>query len=421
MKPNGPLRIIHQKPIISINHYDLCAIQHIVKVAPKEAQWFHRVTKVENPENTRLQIFNFYEMYIPEQYCSGAEVESDPQMMVTFYKELKEKHGNEKTNDIFKNMSVWCHSHHTMGVNPSGQDRKQFEEQCEQALSQDITTPQAMMIFNKKNEYYCRIYDPETGFEFENVDIIVNGYDFNWINEEAKTKFKKPVNKVVTSSTKSYRRGGVIDWQGEMWSRTPSGKAKIPEARSHSLGGVNDWHQQKKKQQERKQQNTEKETELQAASQVELELGITLDTSLISCYPDIEAELNSIDETNNTNIIQSATKEIITAANNLLGEDLVVLNTLINGSEDDIWELENSIPDGVIASGSDVLQAEVELFELISDGVVSLETIIGALQISLDLKETRTAEEVEVVLDKWLLYYQSDLDSGLDFEIPANF
>jgi hypothetical protein len=229
MKTIGQLQIIDRKPILLISHYDLCAIQHIVDIAPQEAQWFHRVERLE-VEDSRYLYYKISEMYIPDQYVSAAEVESEADMMVQFYKDLVEEHGSEKTNEIMKNLTAWAHSHHNMGVNPSGQDSRQFEEQVKNATEVGVTEPQIMLIFNKKDQFYSRVYDPSLGFTFENVDLIVTTYDFDNITEEAKKKFKKRPAPPAKKYTKPGGSGkqGVIEWSSPWepsgWNRTDSKK-----------------------------------------------------------------------------------------------------------------------------------------------------------------------------------------------------
>lgn len=226
MKAVGQLRILNQQPYILITHHDLCAIQHIVDIAPKEAQWFHRLEKLE--EDGQGIGYRLYEMFIPEQWCSGTEVSSDPEMFLKMYKELVKNHGQETTNDILKTMTVWCHSHHTMGVNPSSQDIKQFKEQCDKALEDKINLPQVMMIFNKKNQYYCRIWDPDSGLMLENVELIVGNYDFDWIDKEAKAKFKQ--KKIIQKGTVTHGwhggQQGLIDFNNFELNPPSNKKAK---------------------------------------------------------------------------------------------------------------------------------------------------------------------------------------------------
>lgn len=212
MQPNGNFKLLNLNPYISIDHKDLEAIKHIVDIAPQEAQWFCRLDRTNATPGT-LE-YRVYEMYIPEQICSAAQVESDPMMMVRMFQELQSEHGNEGASEIMKNMTVWCHSHVNMGVSPSGQDVRQFAEQCKNAADAKQTNPQMMMIFNKKNMYYCKLYDPEIGLVFENIPMKITGYDFSSITSQAKEKFKKPVRKAFPSvrSRSHYGKNKNFSW-----------------------------------------------------------------------------------------------------------------------------------------------------------------------------------------------------------------
>lgn len=203
MKNNGNFKVLNAQPQLLISHEDLKAIEHIVDIAPQEAQWFNRVEKITEGNHIYYRV---YEMYIPEQYCSAAQVESDPMMMVSFFKELQKEYGTEKTNEIMSNLTSWSHSHHNMGVSPSSQDVKQFNEQCKNAKDANVTNPQIMMIFNKKNSFYSKVFDPELGLVFEHVPFVIQDYDFDWITKQAKEKFKKPKFKVSKSKSKPLKK-----------------------------------------------------------------------------------------------------------------------------------------------------------------------------------------------------------------------
>jgi len=165
-------------------------IQHIVNITPKEAQWFHLVDKDKDGD------LIISEMFIPEQTCSSVEVDTDSKMMINFWNELKEKYGVQEASEKFSKMFVWCHSHHNMSVNPSGQDVSQFNQMIETNKSQNNKTPVIMLIFNKREEYYCRAWDPETNFIYEGLDIEYLTASCSWIDEQAKFKFKEPVAKI---------------------------------------------------------------------------------------------------------------------------------------------------------------------------------------------------------------------------------
>lgn len=196
MKPNTQF-CLGSMPRLFISHEDLERIKYVVDLAPKEAQWFCRVEKAKAGSTTYYRV---YEMYIPEQICSSAEVESEPMMMVKFFKELREEHGVEKTNEIMKNMTAWCHSHHNMGVSPSGQDIKQFNENIENAKLAKQTSPQMMFIFNKKDQYHLKVWDPETDIVYQNLELELLPYDFSEIKDQTKSKFKAKVYKKSESS-----------------------------------------------------------------------------------------------------------------------------------------------------------------------------------------------------------------------------
>lgn len=202
MKPTGKFTISTgtKEPCLAVSHYDLECLKKIVDVAPKEAQWFFRVEKVD--DNGR-PTYRLYEMIIPEQFVSTAEVESDDEMMMNLYKAVRasldeeDQAVPEQTNAKLKTLNCWCHSHHNMGVTPSPQDNKQFEKQCRLAAQQKIYDPQIMLIHNKKGEYYCRVWDARLALVFENLKFEVETTeDLNWIAEAAKEKFKERVSTI---------------------------------------------------------------------------------------------------------------------------------------------------------------------------------------------------------------------------------
>jgi hypothetical protein len=123
-------------------------------------------------------------------------------MMIEFYKELVDEYKDQDiVNEKLSSMTCWCHSHHNMAPNPSNQDDLQFNSFLNNSFKQNLHKWQIMLIFNKKDQFYSRVYDPTTGLIFEGVDIQVsNSYDFGYIDEAAKTKFLKP--KVVSFKKK---------------------------------------------------------------------------------------------------------------------------------------------------------------------------------------------------------------------------
>jgi hypothetical protein len=219
MKSSSGFQLLNKKePRIYLEYDLLQQIKYIVKIAPKEAQWFHRLTIDTDGD------FCLNEMHIPEQICSSVEVDTDGMMMMRFFKELSASIGMEETNKVFSELNCWCHSHHNMGTSPSGQDVKQFNELVKQSIDQKTNNPVLMLIFNKKDEYYCRAYDPSTGNIYEGLEITVYSKEYEWIDKQAKLKFKEPPPRPVastftTATTKSttVRPLGTGVYSGAYW------------------------------------------------------------------------------------------------------------------------------------------------------------------------------------------------------------
>ena len=188
MKNSGSFGVLNCTPIILVSHKDLQMIRHVVALAPDEAQWFHRVEKIQKDNTVYYRI---YDIFLPKQWCSLAQVESSGVMMQKMYEELQEKRGVSEAAKICSNMNAWCHSHGNIATFPSGQDHTQFREQCKNASDAGGTQPQIMLIFNKKDSVYSKIVDFELGLVFEHVPIEVddNQYDFSELTAECKEKF----------------------------------------------------------------------------------------------------------------------------------------------------------------------------------------------------------------------------------------
>lgn len=187
--------ILNNIPIISISHKGLEAIKEIVRIAPQEAQWFHTVEPIiykQSPNEIHLHLSE--KIYIPSQNTSAVQVDTTASMMMDFYRELKKDYEDQEVvNSKLSAMTCWCHSHHNMSPHPSSQDDLQFNSFIGLAEDQSIKAWQIMLIFNKKDQFYSRVYDPETQTVHQGVPIhVVNDYDFSYIHEAAKAKFIKP-------------------------------------------------------------------------------------------------------------------------------------------------------------------------------------------------------------------------------------
>ena len=81
--------------------------------------------------------------------------------------------------------------------------------------------------FNKKDQYYSRIWDPKTNLTYEGLDIIYTQYDMSWIDKEAKLKFKEPQLKTYVSSSGSTGIGQLVRTTGRNYGlKVPDAKTK---------------------------------------------------------------------------------------------------------------------------------------------------------------------------------------------------
>ena len=207
MKNTASFKLLNRDFYISISNKCHESFKKIVGLAPQEAQWFNTVTEIygKNGELVCLELGD--NLYVPEQICSPAEVNTSPTMMMDFYKELLKEHSPEETNQIISSMTCWSHSHVNMGVSPSGQDVLQFSQFVNQSQDQNCNKFQIMLIHNKKGDYYSRVFDPYTGLIYEGVPVHIDSeFDLSYISEFAKNKFKTkklPVLKAKSSLTSS--------------------------------------------------------------------------------------------------------------------------------------------------------------------------------------------------------------------------
>ena len=188
-------KVLNNLPYINITYKGLLAIKEIVKIAPQEAQWFHTVepfTYKQSPHEIQLLLSD--KIYIPSQNTSAVQVDTTSAMMMDFYKDLQKDYQDQNVvNQKLTAMTCWCHSHHNMSPNPSHQDDLQFNSFISLAKDQEQKSWQIMLIFNKKDQFYSRVYDPHTATIHEGVPInVINDYNFNYIHQAAKDKFKKP-------------------------------------------------------------------------------------------------------------------------------------------------------------------------------------------------------------------------------------
>ena len=191
MKVHGKLEVTSPiNPVVLFDYETLLRVQYLVKQQAEECQWFHRVDRIE--ENGTVAYY-LHDLFIPNQIVGKTDVESDPASIQEMWQQIKKERGFKTTRELtplIQNTSCWCHSHHNMTVNPSATDKQQWLEQKKLATSNG-DQPQIMLILNKKNECYSKVYDPKYNLEFERVPVHTqNPISFADIDEIIKTRFR---------------------------------------------------------------------------------------------------------------------------------------------------------------------------------------------------------------------------------------
>lgn len=168
----------------------LSKIQKIVSLAPQEAQWFHFV---DRRETEKCVIYEIRELLIPVQECSASEVESVEKHMNALAEEIEKTYGEDKFVELYNTMTAWCHSHVEMAPTPSTTDQKTFES-FKDGFAQNPAAqeqPIIMMIFNKRGEYYNKVWDPVTNLLHENVYLYIEPrYDHEDLEKLVKERMK---------------------------------------------------------------------------------------------------------------------------------------------------------------------------------------------------------------------------------------
>ena len=154
---------------------------HLVKIHDKEVAW-HGVVE-RKPKNQYL----VQDILIYPQTVTGVTVDADteayPQWLI-------------ENRDLINKMRLQGHSHVNMGVTPSSTDEQYYAE-----LSAQVSDFYIFIILNKSGTSYTRIYDFESGIEYESVPIKI----LSKVRLEVEKEVKKYVkNKTYPSTVGTY-------------------------------------------------------------------------------------------------------------------------------------------------------------------------------------------------------------------------
>jgi proteasome lid subunit RPN8/RPN11 len=385
------------KPLLLIDRETLERAKYLVEKAPKECQWWFRVRRLAGKGIVAYELFD---LLVPEQWCSGAEVESDPQMMIKLWKDLREERGLSmpELGAIMQDATCWCHSHVNMAPRPSGQDNKQWAEQKKLAREGGSDHPQLMMIFNKNHEFFSRVWDPELGLEFANVPLNVQDkFDTKEIEDIVKDKLKtKPAKKSwCAPKGKHNGAGSERNWQQPwFWDRFPEPEKK----EANQTGrGVSRPSQSNKA--------VESSSNIQSYT--------SMDESDFEGLCRSAALLDSCDTADEALGIAMA---VVNRIDGLIDDnDHWVLNTLMFGTVEEITELPKLVFANEERGDQQLTDDTVTLITNLSELPIATPTMLPeAIETTIDITCVGVLDAIQEYTDKWIEWYGEELAEADD-------
>ena len=164
-------------------------VKALVSKFDKEVAW-HGIAKRAKHSEEEKNTYIISDILVYPQVVTGATVNTDQEKYQMWLM--------EQEDDVFNNIRFQGHSHVNMGVSPSSVDTAWYDEILAQ-LSDDMFY--IFMIFNKKNEMWCKVYDMQSNICFEPSDVSVSVLDDGIGLDEFIDGAKKMVqDKVVVQS-----------------------------------------------------------------------------------------------------------------------------------------------------------------------------------------------------------------------------
>ena len=132
--------------------------------------------------------FRITDILVYPQTVTGVTVNTDQSEYVKWLYGLPD--------EIFTNLMFQGHSHVNMGTSPSGTDLNDMYELIENLDDDDYYI---FMIWNKRREFDIRVVDMAKNVIYSGADVQVSveGFDYNKFIREAKSQIKTQKNKMV--------------------------------------------------------------------------------------------------------------------------------------------------------------------------------------------------------------------------------
>jgi hypothetical protein len=171
-----------------------------------ECQWFSTIKRTTL--NNTSAIYLVEDVFIPEQAVDGTNVETTDQEMMAMWKDIRASRNlsDADFNILLKSGLIWGHSHVDMPPSPSKTDDEKWTKivdaanrRAERGTGKE---PVAMIIFNRSMKLTNRIYDPDLGIKWANVEVwIEDPTDYTYIETALKTKIRKMAPPAAATSS----------------------------------------------------------------------------------------------------------------------------------------------------------------------------------------------------------------------------
>jgi hypothetical protein len=193
-----------------------------------EAAWDHMwylVDKVDTEVGwlglvKRLSPFTFRieEVFVPPQDVNGGTTEMQAEDMPAFLMALQD----ERHPGIVNELTMWMHSHASMGITRSGQDMAQWGKWKGDFAKRNL--PSIAGRANKKGEIECELYLPEFGLEIEGIIPTLEALPV--VREPWQDEMDALIKANVRPKTYTYTKGS---WSGVGGTLLKPGGQPVPE------------------------------------------------------------------------------------------------------------------------------------------------------------------------------------------------
>ena len=165
-------------------------MQALIREFDKEVAWHGVAKRLGEPEKDEYIV---EDIIVYPQEVTGSTVNTDQVKYQTWL--------YEQEDEVFNNIRFQGHSHVNMGTSPSSVD---LTHQGEILGMLDDDMFYIFVIWNKKNEKTCKIYDLQKNILFENTDITVEVRE----DEDGIEKFVKAAKEMVKDKKTTVYSGG---------------------------------------------------------------------------------------------------------------------------------------------------------------------------------------------------------------------